>query len=164
MVTQPIRIVPLHEGALAAAPPRGARLTYRNGPLLTRVEVFNVFWGGEWKGPQAAVATQVNDFFKYVVASPLMDQPGEYSTPRHKLGHGTFKGSRTVTATQPQPTSTDAEIRAAIQAWIKDKTLPAQNANSLTFVYLPPGVTADLQGQQSCSSFCGYHDSIGGST
>ena len=163
MVTKPIRIVPLHDGAPAAARKR-ARLTYRKGPLLTAVEVFTVFWGKEWQGPQAPLATQLDAFFKYALASPLMDQLGEYSRPTHKLRHGSLKGTATVTVTQPKPVTTDADIQAAILGWIKDKTLPAQDANSLTFVFLPPGVSADLQGQRSCSSFCGYHDSIGGST
>ncbi len=47
----PIRVVPLHRpetparAATAAAP----HLTYRNGPLLTAVEVFTVFWGSACK-------------------------------------------------------------------------------------------------------------------
>jgi len=42
----PIRIVPLHPGkAKAAAPQVTPKLTYRNGPLLTAVQVFTIFWG-----------------------------------------------------------------------------------------------------------------------
>ena len=164
MVTQPIRIVPLHDAAPAAAVTKRPRLSYRKGPLLTAVEVCLVFWGREWQAGQAVLAARLTDFFKYVLGSQLMDQLGEYSTPQHRIGHGTLERSQTVSATQPKSSTTDAEIQAAIQGWILDKTLPAQNPNSLTFVYLPPGVTSDLQGQRSCSSFCGYHDSIGGST
>ena len=42
----PIRVVPLHlpdEMKVAAATP--PQLTFRNGPLLSAVEVFTVFWG-----------------------------------------------------------------------------------------------------------------------
>ena len=40
----PIRIVPLHPHVRDAAAP-APHLTYRNGPLLTNVEVFTLFWG-----------------------------------------------------------------------------------------------------------------------
>ena len=58
-----IRIVPLFVAesvtqptAEAAAAPRTApKLTYRNGPLLTAVEVFTIFWGAAWQqAPQNA--------------------------------------------------------------------------------------------------------------
>src|SRR5256886_12317716 len=34
--------------------------------------------------------------------------------------------------------------------------------DSLYYVFLPPGVTADLEGASSCVNFCGYHDAIDG--
>ena len=54
----PIRIVPLHlpdalrqptVDAKAAAPAAAPQLTYRNGPLLTAVQVFTIFWGPAWQ-------------------------------------------------------------------------------------------------------------------
>nr|MDQ2741834.1 hypothetical protein [Chloroflexota bacterium] len=38
--------------------------------------------------------------------------------------------------------------------------VPQPTANSLYFVYLPPGVTVTAGGGRSCLSFCGYHDAI----
>ena len=35
-------------------------------------------------------------------------------------------------------------------------------SNSLYYVFLPPGVTVDLDGSSSCVSFCGYHSDIDG--
>ena len=161
MVKQPVRIVPLHP----AAPTAGPRLTYRGGPLLSAVEVFTVFWGTAWQGAQASLMQQLNDFFTFVVGSPLLDQLAEYSVPAYQIGQGTFAGTTVVTAAEPQGTVTDADIQAAIQGWIQDGTLPAQTPNSLTFVFLPPGVTVDLGGGElSCAQFCGYHESIGGTT
>jgi len=40
--------------------------------------------------------------------------------------------------------------------------VPAQNPNSLYFVFVPSGVTVTLQGQASCQAFCGYHNSPDG--
>ena len=163
MATETIRIVPVHPGLAAAAPPKGAQLTYRGGPLLSAVEVFTAFWGTAWQSAQAQVVQEVNDFFGYVVTSPLLDQLSEYSTSGKAIGHGSVTGSAIISDRNPTTTVTDAEIQAAIQGWIGDGTLPPTTANSLYFIYLPPGVTADLGGQQSCSAFCGYHDSFGAS-
>ena len=52
-----IRVVPLHvpetvheptAETLAASPAAVPQLTFRNGPLLSNVEVFTVFWGAAW--------------------------------------------------------------------------------------------------------------------
>ena len=162
MVRDPIRIVPLHP-APGLAPAVSPQLTYRGGPLLSAVEVFTAFWGAEWQGADARLMAQVNNFFTYIVASTLMDQLGEYSMPGVAIGHGSLTGTTTITDQQPTSPVTDAQIRSLIQSAIANATLPATTPNSLYFVYLPPGVDADLGGQRSCSAFCGYHDSIGGS-
>src|ERR1700724_3274918 len=48
--SDPIRIVPLHlPPELEVAPLAPARLTYRCGPLLTQVNVFNLYWGLAWQ-------------------------------------------------------------------------------------------------------------------
>jgi len=44
--------------AKAAAPQVAAKLTYRNGPLLTSVEVFTVFWGAQWNSSARCAAHQ----------------------------------------------------------------------------------------------------------
>src|ERR1700681_3069561 len=82
----PIRIVPLFlpeavgqptAEVAAAAPAALPKLTYRNGPLLTAVEVFTIFWGPAWQTTQAALATQINGFFDFILTSPLIDQLDE---------------------------------------------------------------------------------------
>lgn len=161
MVTEPIRIVPLHSGP-AAAPAIPANLTYRGGPLLSSVEVFTAFWGTEWLAAEAPLLKRMNDFFLYVLASPLMDQLGEYSVPGVRIGHGSLAGT-TIISDRPAGNSvTDAQIQNLIQTEIAKTTLPKTNPNSLYFLFLPPGVDVALGGQKSCANFCGYHDSIGG--
>ena len=165
MATEIIRIVPLHPGpagAAAAAPATPPNLTYRGGPLLTAVQVFTVFWGSAWQSAQAQLAQQLNQFFGYVLTSPLQDQMTEYNTAGATIGHGALAGTRTITAKSPARSITDARIQAAIQSWIKAGTVPPATAETLYFVYLPPGVTVSMGGQKSCSAFCGYHESIGG--
>ncbi|MGH7761409.1 MAG: hypothetical protein ACREOY_08345 [Candidatus Dormibacteraceae bacterium] len=158
----PIRIVPLHGGALAA-PVSTPRLTYRGGPLLPAAQVFVLFWGTAWEGAQAGLVQQLNQFFDFVLTSPLVDQLGEYSVAGMTIGHGSRTGS-VILSTDPPSTIADADVQQLIQQEISnDSAVPQPTANSLYFVYLPPGVTISLDGTASCSSFCGYHSDINGS-
>ena len=158
----PIRIVPLHGEALAA-PVSTPRLTYRGGPLLPAAQVFVLFWGTAWEGAQAGLVQQLNGFFDFVLTSPLVDQLGEYSVAGMTIGHGSRTGS-VILSTDPPSTIADADVQQLIQQEISsDSAVPQPTANSLYFVYLPPGVTISLDGAASCSSFCGYHSDINGS-
>ncbi len=129
----PIRIVPLHRPeAPAAAAAAAPHLTYRNGPLLTAVEVFTVFWGSAWEqAPNSGLLTQVNQFFDYI----LTPDPG--------------------TSVQ------DSAIQQLLQREIDAGTLAAANSNTLYFVFLPEGVTVVQGNSASCQTFCGYHESFG---
>src|SRR3981081_1187870 len=91
----PIRIVPLHPGkAKPAPPPVAAELPYRNGPLLTSVQVFTVFWGAQWNtSPQDALLTKLNEFFDFILSSQLLDQLGEYSVPNQTISRGSLIGT-----------------------------------------------------------------------
>lgn len=161
-IAESIRIVPLHGDALAA-PVAAASLTYRGGPLLPAVQVFTFFWGEAWsKAPLDAMARQINQFFDFVVTSPLLDQMSEYSVAGMTIRHGASTGSVTV-KTPPPSSVADAEVQAFIRQEIAiDSAVPQPTANSLYFVYLPPGITSTLNGAASCSNFCGYHSDIGG--
>lgn len=87
-----IRIVPLHVPdavvtptgeAAAAAPAVAPQLTYRNGPLIAEPQVFTLFWGAAWQSAQAALVIQVNQFFDFILTSPLIDQLAEYNVPAY---------------------------------------------------------------------------------
>jgi hypothetical protein len=154
----PIRIVPLHphvRDTAAAAP----QLTYRDGPLLTNVEVFTIFWGAAWQdAANAALIKQMNDFFDFVLASSLIDQLDEYSVSGKKIGHGVLTGTITLSDSEPGQSLADADIQAKLQSEIAHGTVPAANANTLYFFYLPPGTQVTTSGTASCTDFCGYHD------
>ena len=162
----PIRIVPLHPGkAKAAAPQVAPKLTYRNGPLLTAVQVFTIFWGATWNdAPQNALLTKVNEFFDFILSSKLLDQLAEYSVPNQTISHGVLIGTITLTTPVPGKTVDDSAIQNLIQQEISAGALPASTPNSLYFVFLPPGVTVTQGGSASCQVFCGYHDAIANST
>ena len=77
-----IRIVPLYlPDDLKAAPTVPPQLTYRNGPILSSVEVFTIFWGAAWQqSPQSDLANNLNQFFDFILTSPLIDRLAEYSS------------------------------------------------------------------------------------
>src|SRR3989442_5018264 len=159
----PIRVVPLYRPeappAVAAAAPH---LTYRNGPLLTAVEVFTVFWGSAWlQAPNSDLLKRINQFFDYILTSPLIDLLGEYGVPGQAIGHGSRTGTTVLTSPDPGGSVQDIAIRQLLQQEINSGTLPATNANTLYFIFLPDGVQVVQGNSASCQSFCGYHDSFG---
>jgi len=153
-----LRIVPLHTAPhlTAAITPQ---LTYRNGPLLTNVEVFTVFWGAAWQeASNSAVAEQMNEFFDFIVVSKLIDQLSEYNVEGMTIGHGKRTGSLILTTSEPETKVADAAIQTMLQREIASGTLPENAPNSLYFVFLPPGTQVELAAAASCTDFCGYHD------
>jgi hypothetical protein len=128
----PIQIVPLHGDALAA-PVSAAQLTYRGGPLLPAVQVFTFFWGTAWEGPQAALVQQINQFFDFVLTSPLLDQLAEYSVAGMTIVHGSRTGA-VILSTDPPASIADADVQALIQQEISnDSAVPQPTPNSLYF-------------------------------
>jgi hypothetical protein len=168
-----IRIVPLFVAdtvsqptveAAAAVPPSPPHLTYRNGPLLTSVEVFTIFWGQAWhQGPPNALATQINQFFDFILTSPLIDELAEYSVPGQQIGHGKHTGTLTITTPKLRHSVSDTAIQHMLQQEISSNpAVPHPTPNTLYFVYLPPGVRVVQGGSASCQAFCGYHNDVSG--
>ena len=161
--SSPITIVPLHvpEEAMAPAPP--AQLVYNDGPLLTAVQVFTIFWGSPWQqSPESDMVSNINSFFDYILTSSLMDQLAEYSTSGQNIGHGSRIGTTTITTSEPGFLVADSDIQQLLNDGIANNTLPQPGANTLYFVYLPSGVTVNQGGSSSCREFCGYHDNTNG--
>ncbi len=158
MAANPIQIVPLRDAL--EAPAQNPKLTYRGGRLLTSVRVFTFFWGAAWQqDPQSGLLAQLNGFFDYVLTSPLMDQLAEYSVDGLTIGHGTRTGTATITDGPTGSSVTDADVQVFIQGQVAQP-----DSEGLYFVFLPPGVSVSLDGSLSCSSFCGYHSGINGTT
>jgi hypothetical protein len=156
-----IRIVPLHHPqALQASAPQ---LTYRNGPLLSAVEVFTVFWGTAWNSaPQNTVMNNMNGFFDYILTSALIDQLAEYNVANYKISHGKRTGTIVITpasASSVSDTTIQKELQSAIAS---NSAFPQPGANTLYFVFMPEGVKVVQGGSASCQAFCGYHNDING--
>ena len=165
----PIRVVPVHPPDQIAEPVHGApagpppQLTYRNGPLISAVEVFTVFWGTDWQGPQSSLLQSLNAFFDYILTSPLIDQLAEYNTPHYPIGHGRRTGTITLTTPALHLSVSDNAIQHLLQQEIStNPAFPQPTPNTLYFLYLPPGVKVVQGGSASCTGFCGYHNDITG--
>jgi hypothetical protein len=157
-VKAPIRIVPLHPYVRDAAAPT-PHLTYRNGPLLTNVEVFTIFWGSDWQIPaNNQLSEQMNAFADYILTSPLLDQLAEYSIPGQTIGHGKRTGTTLLTLPEPGKSVQDSHIQSMLNTELGKGAIPPANPNSLYFVFLPPGTQIKQSGAASCKDFCGYHD------
>jgi hypothetical protein len=168
-----VRIVPMlgdkyKRPPLPRHPPPPTGVAYMNGPLISSAQVYTLFWGAAWQGAQGPLLTQINQFFQFVVTSPLIDQLSEYSVPGYTIGHGAFVGTSTVVVPAPAPTVTDADIQNFV---MQNKPLSAEHPppvdNHVYFVFTPPGVTVTMGSGASCgpppNGFCGYHDDIPGS-
>jgi hypothetical protein len=158
---RPLRIVPLH-----TAPRLGAavapQLTYRGGPILSQAEVFTLFWGMAWQdAAHSALSKQLNEFFDFILTSKLMDQLAEYNVDGMTISPGSRRGSLTFTGSEPGASIEDAEIQRLLREQVASGALPPANANSLYFIFLPPGTAVRQGGGESCADFCGYHDSTG---
>ncbi len=158
----PQKIVPKHSlTAQSSAPPQ---LTYRGGPLLSKVEIFTVFWGDYWTTQQAFMQ-KINNFFGHIVSSSLIDQLGEYNIPNYTISSGTFRGSAIITTPSlpffifGHTIVNDSRIQSMIQQNISSNIFPTGN-NILYAIFLPPGVTAMLGLSFSCLHFCGYHSNF----
>jgi len=164
-----VRIVPLFAPEVfaptaEAKPVSAPHLSYRGGPLLSAVKVVTVYWGGAWSADTqlATTATDLDAFFDAVLTSELMDQLAEYGVPGTPIGHGTRSMRAVVSTPAPQAVLTDGEVQRMLQQELTTSALPAGDANTLYFVYLPPGTAVTQGGSRSCQGFCGYHSDIGG--
>jgi hypothetical protein len=159
----PISIVPLYRPeAITEAAQTPSQLTYRNGPLLSAVEVFTIFWGADWQqSPGSDLANNLNQFFDYILTSPLIDQLAEYDVQGgQSIGDGKRTGTLTLTTPAPQASVSDDDIQQLLQQQIASNALPQPDQNTLYFLYLPSGVTVTQGGDSSCQVFCGYHNDI----
>jgi hypothetical protein len=143
--------------------PASAHLNYGNGPLISNVQVYTIFWGKLWgtNATSKQLIISLNTFFKDILVSPLIDQLAEYNVPGKTIGHGSLIGTKTISAGAPAASVTDAQVQAQLKKWISGKVVPKNNPNSLYFIYLDPGIVSIMGGGKSCSSFCGYHNNAG---
>jgi hypothetical protein len=135
-----------------AAPPN-AHLTYNGGPVLSNSKVFTIFWGSNATTYQA----QLGDFFTSVGNSSYFDWLSEYDTPSQNIGRASYIGTFIDQSAPSGTTIDDSQIQTELANLVNAGSVPTPDANTLYFFYFPSGITITMQGQASCSAFCGYH-------
>ncbi len=152
----------LFEGKPRPAPAR-AHLAYNGGPLISKAQVFTIFWGLLWGQTPASntLMQQLNQFFAAILTSPLIDQLAEYNVPGQSIGYGSFIGTKVIRAGAPSGSVTDSLIQARLKQWLAASTVPPAGDNSLYFIYLDPQVVSIMGGSKSCQGYCGYHNNVG---
>ena len=123
-----------------------------NGPIITNPHVV-VFTYSEFD------AGNVSDYLENLVASDWLTAAGA----DYGVGLGTFTQVEVGTR-PPSGTVDDTQIQANLSKFLKDPALnvPQPDDNTIYFFIYPPGVTITSGGEQSCSSFGGYHSEMTG--
>jgi len=157
------------------AAPAGAHLTYRGGPVISNVQVYQVLYGSGSYAPQISATTtpSIASFFGDIGNSTfLTGMLSEYNTnisggTNQIIGAGTFAGQFAIVpaAGNNGSTITDTQIQSELLSQITAGHLPAPvldaggHPNTLYMIYFPPGKTISQGGSNSCQAggFCAYH-------
>jgi hypothetical protein len=152
-----------HTAAAPVAAPRTSplQLTYQGGHLISNVKTVSLYWGNIWsKSPHTITRGRLEQFFGFVVKSPVIHQLAEYSTDQYQIGEGQHLGSLLIEGVGLEETISDETIRQVLSEQIMtEKIVPS--SQTVFFVLLPPGRTVEKMGLGvSCDDFCGYHDHL----
>ncbi|MCL4328614.1 MAG: hypothetical protein M1410_03415 [Candidatus Thermoplasmatota archaeon] len=129
---------------------------YNGGPLWKDgYQWFNIFWGTFWNG-QSLVA-------RIDKAARDIETDRSYSgqLSQYNVGVGSVAGY-SVMAEDPGNSVSESDVAGAISNWIVRGSIPDLQGRGAYNIFLPPATIATLGGDQSCSTFCDYHDSANG--
>lgn len=143
---------------------RPPKLLFNGGPLIEEVNIVSVYWGAQWNNDPNLRGYKIgmDQFFDYIVTSPLIDQLKEYDAGGYVIDHGQHSQSIVIDSSVPGASVTDTAIQQMLQSWIQSGELPPFDANTLYIFFTPPDTIVHMGGGASCLSFCGYHDAIQG--
>ena len=138
-------------------PSQGAKLAvYKGGPLWKEgYQWVNVFWGSYWESQ--AWVQMINRATQNIEDS--QGYSGELK--QYNVGTGSLKEHFVIKQDPPQTVS-NTDIGSNISAWVSQGLLPDLQGKGAYNIFLPPGVSATLGTQRSCSVFCDYHDTANG--
>ncbi len=156
-----------HQPAMKLTAPK---LLYYGGPVISNVKVYAVYWGAN---VDAGLQKNLGGFYKAVSNSTHMDWLNEYNTDitavdgrkgtSQSIGRGTYGGDYLITPAITKTDLDDSDIHAELENQFANHVLPAPDENSLYMIYFPAGVSISIEGQQSCSTFCAYHNGFASS-
>jgi hypothetical protein len=130
---------------------------YHGGAVLPSVEAVPVFYGRDWSGAaNQQEGSDLTTYLQYLVSGPYMNLLNEYG-----VGRGTETGTgATDSGIAAGQVVDDSQIQTMLGQDIAAGTLPTADANRLYVVYTQPNVEVTLDGQNSATTFAGYHNSF----
>jgi hypothetical protein len=132
---------------------------YNGGPLWKDGYAWqSVYWGIYYTKPSSA------DWMKRLeVTVAHLESDTSYSggLRQYNVGIGRVIGPVTIKQDPPSQVSND-QIANTLKAWISAGTIANLGTSGAYNIFLPPGVTASLSSDLSCSTFCDYHDTVDG--
>lgn len=145
-------------------------VSYFGGPLVSNAEIVVVFWGSN---VDPNTVSGIGGFYEAVLGSSLMNMLSEYNSlgrspgTNQAIGHGTLKGSYTITPSQADSGTklNDGDIGRELVLQITNGALPGPTfdaagiQNTIYMIYFPPGISivGPSASGTSCVDFCGYH-------
>lgn len=140
-----------------AAPSSTAK--YNGGPLWHKGYTWqDVYWGSYYTKPSSAQWTKK---LESAVAHLEIDASYSAGLSQYNVGVGKIIGPVNV-AQDPSAQLSNEQIQAALSSWISSGVVSNLGTGGAYNIFLPPGVTASLSTDLSCSTFCDFHDTVNG--
>ena len=133
---------------------------YNGGPLWQNGYTWqNIYWGAFYAKPSSA---QLISRLELVVSHLESDPNYSGGLRQYNVGIGRLIGPITILQDPPSQISNN-QIANTLTGWISSAAITDLGRSGAYNIFLPPGVTASLSGDQSCQTFCDYHDTVNGS-
>jgi uncharacterized membrane protein len=144
--------MPLRSSLMHRPPPTTPMFSYYGGPVLSKVKITEVPWGGNVR-----FASYLGTFYTAITNSEYFDLLAEYKTPSQTIGRGSFEAFVVDTSPPAGTVVDDAQIQTELDRMLRAGALAPNDESSLYVVHFPPGITVTQDGAASCVDFCAYH-------
>jgi len=134
---------------------------YNGGPLWQNGYTWqDIYWGIYYTKPSAAAWMK-----RLELAVLHLETDASYSggLSQYNVGIGKLIGPVTIQTDPPTRVSND-QIGQILTGWISAGIVANLGTSGAYNIFLPPGTTASLSGDQSCQTFCDYHDTVNGNS
>jgi autotransporter-associated beta strand protein len=154
-------------GQLANAVPAPDLIYNGFGPLLNNVQIEPIFVTDAGTGSVSPYQTQLDNFFNTITTdSYIPTLLSQYTIPGFTPSTGSKGADDTSASYTPDTTDgpynaySDGFIQTIVQGEVQNGNTATETANTLYFVFTPPGDAVVTGFGDSISSFLGYHSSF----
>jgi len=134
---------------------------YNGGPLWQNGYTWqDIYWGSYYAKPSAAGWVQ-----RLEQAVLHLETDAGYSggLSQYNVGIGKMIGLVTIQQDPPSQISND-QVARTLTGWIGAGTVANLGTSGAYNIFMPPGTSVSLSGDQSCQTFCDYHDTVNDSS